>query len=389
VSTVTATTRSDRDSGVASGVDTFQSLGHHSLTEPGTEPTAGGELTTSIRDVAGHAGVSVGTVSNVLNRPETVSEGTRQRVLDSISALGFVRNESARHLRAGRSRTIGLVVLDIANPFFTDVARGVEEVANAEGLAVILCNSDDRPVKEAAHLDVLAEHAVQGVLITPTPELSPALGVLRDRGVPVVLVDRRAPAPDQCSVAVDDVLGGRLAAAHLLERGHRRIAFIGGDPGLPQVQERLEGVASAVRESVGDDSHPDGALLVLSPPTLTVAGGREAGEQIIGLPADRRPTAAICANDLLALGLLQEMVRHGVRVPDDMAIVGYDDIDFAAAAAVPLTSVRKPRYELGRRAAEMLLDEARNPDHRHEQLVFEPQLVVRESSMVRRTEGVA
>jgi LacI family transcriptional regulator len=314
-----------------------------------------------------------------------VSEGTRQRVLDAIAALGFVRNESARHLRAGRSRTIGLVVLDIANPFFTDVARGVEEVANAEGLAVILCNSDDRPAKEAAHLDVLAEHAVQGVLITPTPELSPALGVLRERGVPVVLVDRRAPAPDQCAVAVDDVLGGRLAAAHLLERGHRRIAFIGGDPGLPQVQERLEGVTSAVGAAIGDDD----ALLVLSPPTLTVAGGREAGEQIIGMPADRRPTAAICANDLLALGLLQEMVRHGVRVPEDMAIVGYDDIDFAAAAAVPLTSVRKPRYELGRRAAEMLMDEARNPDHRHEQLLFEPQLVVRESSMVRRTDVVA
>jgi LacI family transcriptional regulator len=325
----------------------------------------------------------VGTVSNVLNRPDTVSEGTRQRVLDAIAALGFVRNESARHLRAGHSRTIGLVVLDIANPFFTDVARGVEEAANAAGLAVILCNSDDRPAKEAAHLDVLAEHAVQGVLITPTPELSPALGALRDRGVPVVLVDRRAPAPDQCAVAVDDVLGGRLAADHLLERGHRRIAFVGGDPRLPQVQERLEGVALAVREMTGGDD----ALTVLSPQTLTVAGGREAGEQIIGLPAARRPTAAICANDLLALGLLQEMVRHGVRVPDDLAIVGYDDIDFAAAAAVPLSSVRKPRHELGRRAAELLLDEARGADHRHEQLLFEPQLVVRESSMVRRPDG--
>lgn len=347
-------------------------------------PTTGRPaLTTSIRDVAGHAGVSVGTVSNVLNRPETVSEATRQRVRDAIAALGFVRNESARQLRAGSSRTIGLVVLDIANPFFTDVARGVEEVANAEGLAVILCNSDDRPAKEAAHLDVLAEHAVQGVLITPTPELSPALTALRERGVPVVLVDRRAPAPDQCSVAVDDVLGARLAADHLLERGHRRIAFIGGDPGLPQVRERLEGVTLAVREALGDDD----TLTVLSPRTLTVAGGRDAGEQIIGMPAARRPTAAVCANDLLALGLLQEMVRHGVRVPDDLAIVGFDDIDFAAAAAVPLSSVRKPRYELGRRAAEMLLDEARNPDHRHEQLLFEPQLVVRESSMVRRTAG--
>ena len=176
---------------------------------------------------------------------------------------------------------------------------------------------------------------------------------------------------------MDDVLGGRLAADHLLERGHRRIAFVGGNAGLPQIQQRLAGV----REVVADD---DGALTVLSPRTLTVAGGREAGEQIIGMPAARRPTAAICANDLLALGLLQEMVRHGVRVPDELAIVGYDDIDFAAAAAVPLSSVRKPRQELGRRAVQLLLDEARNPDHRHEQLLFEPQLVVRESSMVRR-----
>jgi LacI family transcriptional regulator len=324
----------------------------------------------------------VGTVSNVLNRPETVSETTRQRVRDSIATLGFVRNESARHLRAGHSRTIGLVVLDIANPFFTDVARGVEETANAEGLAVILCNSDDLPAKEAAHLDVLAEQRVQGVLITPTAELSPALATLRERGVPVVLVDRRATGPGQCSVAVDDVFGGRLAADHLLERGHRRIAFVGGSSGLPQVHERHEGVELAVREAGSDAAD----LLVLSPEKLTVAGGREAGAQIIGMPAARRPTAAICANDLLALGLLQEMVRHGVRVPDDLAIVGYDDIDFASAAAVPLSSVRKPRVLLGRRAAELLLDEARNPDHEHQQLLFEPQLVVRESSMVRRTE---
>jgi LacI family transcriptional regulator len=314
-----------------------------------------------------------------------VSEATRQRVLDAIAALGFVRNESARHLRAGRSRTIGLVVLDIANPFFTDVARGVEETANAAGLSVILCNSDDLPSREAAHLDLLAEQRVQGVLITPTAELSPALDLLRSRGVPVVLLDRRASGLDRCSVAVDDVLGGRLAADHLLERGHRRIAFVGGSSGLPQVHERHEGIDLAVREACGSDD----ALTVISPAKLTVAGGREAGEQIIGMPAARRPTAAICANDLIALGMLQEMVRHGVGVPDDFAIVGYDDIDFAAAAAVPLSSVRKPRHELGRRAAELLLDEARNEDHRHEQLLFEPQLVVRESSSARLAGGFA
>jgi LacI family transcriptional regulator len=177
------------------------------------------------------------------------------------------------------------------------------------------------------------------------------------------------------------VLGGRLAADHLLERGHRRIAFIGGSSGLPQVQERHAGVELAIREACGSDD----VLIVLSPAMQTVAGGREAGQQIVGMPASRRPTAAICANDLIALGLLQEMVRHGVRVPDDLAIVGYDDIDFAAAAAVPLSSVRKPRHELGRRAAELLLDEARTEGHRHEQVVFQPQLIVRESSMVRRT----
>ncbi|MGY2080053.1 LacI family DNA-binding transcriptional regulator [Modestobacter sp. SYSU DS0657] len=338
-------------------------------------------LSVSIRDVALRAGVSVGTVSNVLNRPDAVSPPTRERVLDAIAHLGFVRNESARHLRAGRSRTIGLVVLDIANPFFTDVARGVEEVANAAELAVVLFNSDDRPDKEAAHLDVLTEQRVQGVLITPTAELSPHVEALRSRGTPVVLLDRRAATADRCAVAVDDVLGGRLAADHLLERGHRRIAFIGSSSGLPQVQERHDGVVAAVREGSGSDD----ALTVLSPATLTVAGGREAAAEIIGLPAARRPTAAVCANDLVALGVLQEMVRHGVRVPDDFAIVGYDDIDFAAAAAVPLTSVRKPRQELGRRAAQLLLDEAtRGAEHVHEQPVFEPTLVVRESSMVRR-----
>lgn len=326
--------------------------------------------------------MSLGTVSNVLNRPDLVSPATRDKVLVAIAELGFVRNESARHLRAGTSRTIGLVVLDIANPFFTDVARGVEEVANAAGLSVILCNSDDRPEKEAAHLAVLAEQRVRGVLITPTAELSPHLDALRRRGTPVVLVDRQATAARQCAVAVDDVLGGRLAAEHLLERGHRRIAFVGGSSvGLPQVQERHAGVAAALREADGAEA----VLTVIPAERLTVQTGREAASQIIGTSAARRPTAVVCANDLLALGVLQEMVRHGLRVPDEMAIVGYDDIDFAAAAAVPLSSVRKPRQQLGRKAAELLMDEATHgAAHVHEQPVFEPTLVVRESSMVRR-----
>jgi LacI family transcriptional regulator len=340
----------------------------------------------SIRDVAERAGVSVGTVSNVLNRPDAVGEDIRERVLAAIAELRFVRNESARHLRAGQSRTIGLVVLDIANPFFTDVARGVEEVASAQGLSVILCNTDDRPALEAAHLVVLAEQRVQGVLLTPTAEVSPHVEALRRRGIPVVFVDRRAPGPDSCSVACDDVLGGRLAAGHLLERGHRRLAFLGGHSALPQMRERLDGV----RSTVAGAGLTEDALTVVDSEELTVAGGREAAAHLLALPAGRRPTAAVCANDLVALGVLQEMVRRRVAVPEEFAIVGYDDIEFAAAAAVPLTSVRKPRHELGRRAAQLLVDEARGEDHRHEQVMFEPELVARESSAVRRDrEGAA
>jgi LacI family transcriptional regulator len=346
-------------------------------------------LDVGIRDVARHAGVAVGTVSNVLNRPEAVGAATRERVLDAIAALGFVRNESARHLRAGSSRTLGLVVLDVANPFFTDVARGVDDVAAEHGLAVLLCNSDDQPRRESDQLGLLLEQRVQGVVITPTAELSPALDTVRRRGVPLVLLDRRAPTADQCSVAVDDELGGRLAAEHLLEAGHRRIAFVGGTTPLPQLQERLTGVRTAVRERTGDDD----ALTVLSPASLTVAGGREAAQQLLGIPAARRPTAAVCANDLLALGMLQELVRHGVDVPGEVALVGYDDIEFAAAAAVPLTSVRKPRADLGRLAASMVLEEASDPGHVHRQVVLDPVLVVRESSAgragVRRGEGIA
>lgn len=328
--------------------------------------------------------MSVGTVSNVLNRPAIVSAATRERVLAAITELGFVRHEAARHLRAGSSRTIGLVVLDVGNPFFTDVARAVEEVATENGLAVMLCNSDQQPAKEAAYLELLTEQRVHGVLITPTAALSPALDAVTRRGVPVVLLDRRATQRDQCSVAVDDVLGGQLATEHLLERGHRRLAFAGGSSTLPQVHERLTGVQAAMRGS----SESLDALTVLSPAALTVAGGREAAERIVGLPAARRPTAVICANDLMALGMLQEMVRHGVRVPEDLAIVGYDDIEFAAAAAVPLTSVRKPRHELGRLAAQLLLEEAAGGEHVHQQPVLEPVLIVRESSMVRRTDAL-
>ncbi|MBB5805675.1 LacI family transcriptional regulator [Saccharothrix ecbatanensis] len=337
----------------------------------------------SMKDVAARAGVSLGTVSNVLNRPDMVAERTRKRVVDAIAELGFVRNESARQLRGGTSRTLAYVVLDARNPFFTDVAAGAQQVADAAGLALFLCDGGEDRVRQAMYLDLLEQQRVEGILITPVDADDPRIAALAGRGTPVVVVDRGA-GPDRCSVSVDDVLGGDLAVSHLLDAGHRRIAFVGGPRSIGQVEDRITGAQQALARA---DAEP---LTLLETTRLDVAEGRRAGERLAGLPVSRRPTAAFCANDMLALGLLQQAVRLGLRVPEDLAIVGYDDIEFAAAAAVPLTSVAQPRQLLGRTAAELMLAEARHSvGHVHEQRVFEPELVVRDSTRLRPLGGVA
>jgi LacI family transcriptional regulator len=225
----------------------------------------------------------------------------------------------------------------------------------------------------------LEQQRVEGVLITPVDADDPGLERLAGRGTPVVVVDDTWPG--HCSVSVDDVLGGDLAITHLLENGHRRIAFVGGPTSLRQVADRLEGARQAMTRG---GANPED-LVVLETETLDVAHGRHAGSRLAGLPARRRPTAAFCANDLLALGLLQEATRLGIRVPEDLAIVGYDDIEFADAAAVPLSSVAQPRHLLGRTATELLLEEARSgASHQHRQVSYPPELVVRASTRITR-----
>ena len=334
-------------------------------------------MVASVKDVAALAGVSLGTVSNVLNRPDRVAQPTRGRVEDAMRQLGFVRNESARQLRVGRSSTLAYVMLDATNPFFTDVARGMEGIAEGAGLSLFLCNSDQRAEREHTYLTRLEQQRVQGVLITPSDVESPLLTELPRRGTPLVIVDRTRTAATHCTVAVDDELGGRLAVEHLAELGHERVAFVGGPVQLGQVRDRLHGARSAWADAGRD---PD-RLTLLEIECLTVVEGSRAAQRIAGTSRRTRPTAAFCANDLVALGVLQGCLGLGLRVPEDLALVGYDDIDFAAAAAVPLTSVRQPRRDLGRRAAELLLDETSNPAHRHEQVVFTPELVARASTI--------
>lgn len=332
-------------------------------------------MAVSVRDVAALAGVSVGTVSNVLNRPAKVSADTVARVQSAIRELGFVRNDAARQLRAGRSRSIGLVVLDVGNPFFTDLARGAEERAAEDGLTVLLGNSDDDPDRESGYLDLFEEQRVRGVLISPIGDVAERLERLRQHGTSAVFVDRRAGDLPFSSASVDDVAGGRMAAQHLVDIGRRRIAFVGGPEELHQVRDRLAGARLAVDAA-------DGATLeVVRTDALTVDAGRAAGELLVARAPEGRPDAVFAANDLLAVGVLQAAVMLGdVRVPQDLALVGYDDIAFASATVVPLTSVRQPSRLIGRTGVELLLRQADDPDAAPEQIEFQPELVIRAST---------
>ena len=333
----------------------------------------------SIRDVAERAGVALGTVSNVLNRPDKVAPPTRARVQAAIEELGFVRNDAARQLKAGRSSSIGFILLDVRNPFFTDVARGAEQQAARHGLSVLLANSDETPQREAAYLDLFEQQRVQGLLVSPLGNVLDRLERLHSHGIPTVLVDRRAEGRPLSSVSVDDVAGGYLAVTHLIEQGRRRIVFIGGSLGIRQVADRLLGATRAVNE------RSDVQLEVLLRDALSVQEGRAAGNLIQSRPPDLRPDAAFCANDLLAVGVLQSCTMLGqLRVPDDMALVGYDDIDFASATVVPLTSVRQPSLLIGRTAVDLLQElVAAGPRlDTPREVVFSPELVVRASSVV-------
>jgi LacI family transcriptional regulator len=330
----------------------------------------------SVRDVAHLAGVSVGTVSNVMNHPEKVSDSVVDRVHDAITQLGFIRNDAARQLRAGRSKTIGLVVLDVRNPFFTDIARGAEDKAAQAGLALTLGNSDESVERESAYLDLFEEQRVHGILISPFGDITDRLAALRARGIPAVLVDRSSGDDSYSSVSVDDVAGGRMAVEHLLETGRRKIAFVGGPVEIRQVSDRAHGARDAVAAT------PGATLEIITTDALSVLAGRNAGSEILARAAADRPDAIFAANDLVAMGVLQALMLrgNGLNVPSDIAIVGYDDIDFASAAVVPLSSIRQPSALIGKTAVEILLEEAADPSIERRQIVFQPQLIVREST---------
>ncbi|MFD4668556.1 LacI family DNA-binding transcriptional regulator [Lentzea sp. NPDC058450] len=327
--------------------------------------------TATIRDVASRAGVSLGTISNYLNDNKPIAEATRKRIEDAISELGFVPNSAVRVMRGARSHVVAFIVPDGANPFFTEVARGIEDVAIRTGHVVVSCNTLGERAREEHYAKALTEMRVRAAIAVPSGTSDELLRTLRRSGVQVVTLGGASGDAAFSSVSVDDRLGGSIAMDHALDLGHRDIVYFGGPAAEPQIRDRVQGC----RDSLKRRRIKVSSLRRVDAPGHSPALRSLGAAQVLALSP--RPTAVICANDLLALAMESEAIRHGVRVPEDLTIIGYDDIDSAVAAPVPLTTVNQPQYELGRRAAEIAFA-ATDAHPVHEW--FSPALRVRESS---------
>lgn len=327
----------------------------------------------TIADVAREASVSPMTVSRVINNRQDVSLATRQRVLQVIDRLDYRPSGIARGLATRRTGTLGLVVPDVANPFFSDLVRGVEHVAYAQGYNVFLCNTEEDPQRELTVLESLEEKRIDGLVLCSSRLDEDQLQAALARHRSVVLVNRRLESGSVCSVIVDDETGGWLATRHLLRTGHRAIAFLAGPPNSHSGRLRTKGYHAALEE-MGVSLLPDWVY----PCHPGVAGGQRATHDL--LAAHPEATGLFCYNDLVAVGALQACAELGRTVPDDLAIVGYDDILLSALVTPALTTCQVPRYDLGGQAVQLLLEQIEGCSQDSDEIVLQPELVVRASA---------
>jgi len=330
-------------------------------------------MAATIVDVAARAGVSTATVSRVLSGSAAALPATRARVLEAARDLAYRPSGVARALKRAETRTIGLVITDIANPFFPQIVRAVEDEAHRLGYGVLLCNAADDPARELATLDLLVERRVDGIVVASgrtTRRLGERLATL---AIPVVLVNAVTRVPGLASIGTAQRPGTRLAATHLLELGHRRLAFIGAPPGHVAAGPRRAGVVEALRRH----GLEPGASLVAIPGDGRVDGGAEAAARLLEDPS--APTGIIAYNDLSAIGALRTLRAAGVAVPTSASIVGFDDIEPASWTDPPLTTVRQPTAEMGRWAVERITA-ALQGRREAASVSLRPQLVVRGST---------
>jgi len=327
----------------------------------------------TIRDVAEKAGVSRQTVSRAINDQQGIDANTRARVLAVAREMGYAPSRLARGLKTNRTHTIGLVVPDIANPFFAEIARGASEVAHEHDYGVLLCNTDERADRELEVLAMLAANPVDGLVLVSSRLSEETLATNLDRWKPLVLVNRQYSAdPRVASVIVDDEQGAFEAVRHLLDRGHHAIGFLGGTPDSHSGRARLAGFQRALR-AFGISDRPAWH----KPCAPTVAGGKNAARELF---SEVEVTAVLAYNDLVAVGALQACVTMGKRVPEDTAVMGWDDIDYASFVSPSLTTMRMPKYKMGEVAMSLLLDSIATPEAVPQPVRLRAELVVRSST---------
>ncbi|MDU0347833.1 LacI family DNA-binding transcriptional regulator [Actinomyces sp. MRS3W] len=331
-----------------------------------------------LRDVADRAGVSLGTASNVLNHPERVSPAAIERVRAAIDELGFVRNANASTLASGRSGALGLVVINLSNSMFVDVARGAQAAARAAGHNLLLADSADDFGAQGSNVDSFNEARVAGLLLAPMQDSSEHVARLKVRGIPVVLINYDQGDEDLCTVVVDNEQVGYLAVQHMLDIGCRRIAFAaGGDEQYQPVRLRRRGVRRAMREAAGAASFEE-----IMAGGVKEADGLAVAQQIAGRGPETRPDGIIGVSDSLASGLVEGLCDAGIAVPGDIAVMGCDRNSSAGDCRVPLTSITMKGQEMGTAAVRLLLDEMdRDGFHVHQRVVLTPELIVRGSTV--------
>jgi LacI family transcriptional regulator len=328
---------------------------------------------TTIRDVAAAAGVSPATVSRVLNLKADVADDLRHRVLAAVSDLGYRRNGPARSLRTRAAMVLGLIISDITNPFFTAVVRGVEDVAQLAGYSVVLANADEDVAKEARYLEVAAAEQMAGVLLTPASSQLTSIEVLLERNIPVVTIDRRLAKSTVDSVTVNNRQAALAAAEHLIEQGCQRVGFVAGPVEISTGASRLAGYRAALSQA-GRPHDP--ALIAYA--DFRTEGGYAATRQLLRL--GNPPDGLLISNNLMTVGGMQAIAEAGLSVPDDIAVVGFDDANWATALRPPLTVVTQPTYDIGRIAAELLLRRINGETFPAKHVVLRAEFVERGSS---------
>lgn len=310
------------------------------------------------------------TVSRVVNGSGPVSEAVQGRVRAAIDELGYVPNRAARGLRSNRTHTLALIVTDVTNPFFTTVARGAEDAASDRDNLLLLCNTDESEEEELRYIEMLAGQGVDGVLFVPARSGEAARALAARRNLPMVVLDRRVPIMDVSVVRCDSKGGAADAARHLLALGHRRIALLAGPLGVPTSDDRVAGFVERLPGT--------GVDVTIIRSAFSAEGGRIAAEKALGL--DPKPTAMFALNNFIAIGAMQVLSERAIRIPEDVSLVGFDDLPLSMVVQPFLTVVAQPAYEMGRRGVELMLSQLGEANAEPRDVVLPTELIVRKST---------